>query len=86
MDGDDTLLGGEGNDWLNGGVGDDILDGGAGFNTLIGGEGSDTYYINSLDNQIIESSTAWGDTDTVIGGCSYHCDGVKRRLIAGYAG
>jgi len=62
---DDSLYGGSGNDLLDGGSGDDILDGSAGINTLQGGVGNDTYYVNNLDNRIIEASNG-GSGDWIV--------------------
>jgi Ca2+-binding RTX toxin-like protein len=62
---DDSLYGGSGNDLLDGGSGDDILDGSAGINTLQGGVGNDTYYVNNLDNTIIEASNG-GSGDWIV--------------------
>jgi Ca2+-binding RTX toxin-like protein len=63
--GDDTLNGMMGNDKLDAGEGDDTLDGGLGIDTLIGGNGSDVYYMNNLDDQIIEDKNS-GDQDQII--------------------
>lgn len=52
--GNDILYGGAGNDTLDGGAGADILDGGAGADILIGGLGDDIYYIDHVDDIIIE--------------------------------
>ena len=57
--GDDTLLGLAGNDTLDGGSGDD---------SLVGGEGSDLYYLDSLDDVIIEVSNQ--GTDSVLASVS----------------
>ncbi|MDH2623772.1 M10 family metallopeptidase C-terminal domain-containing protein [Acinetobacter baumannii] len=52
--GNDTLNGGAGNDTLDGGAGNDTLDGGIGIDTLIGGLGDDTYYVDNVNDVIIE--------------------------------
>jgi Ca2+-binding RTX toxin-like protein len=62
--GNDSLAGGAGNDSLAGGEGADTLDGGAGANTLSGGTGDDAYVINSVEDEIIESTLSGGGTDT----------------------
>lgn len=70
--GDDSLYGGAGNDILDGGTGNDVLDGGPGNDTLLGragddvmtgGSGDDIYYVDSLNDIVIE--TAGGGTDSV---------------------
>lgn len=63
--GDDTLNGMAGNDKLDAGEGDDTLDGGLGIDTLIGGNGSDVYYMNNLEDKIIEIEDG-GDQDQII--------------------
>ncbi len=55
-DGNDRLEGGGDDDILIGGAGIDILDGGAGFDAMSGGTGDDTYYIDSANDDVIESS------------------------------
>jgi len=62
---DDSLYGGSGNDFLDGGAGDDIFDGGAGINTMQGGAGNDTYYVNNLDNIILEAANG-GSGDWIV--------------------
>ena len=52
--GNDKLYGGDGDDALYGGDGNDQLHGGAGRNTLVGGDGNDAYYVDSVDDVIIE--------------------------------
>src|SRR5581483_2350135 len=62
---DDILNGLGGNDILNGKGGDDTLDGGTGNDTMTGGAGNDTYKVDSLNDQVIETSDADG-VDTVV--------------------
>ena len=70
---DDTLTGASaaellqglaGNDTLTGGVGNDTLDGGAGNDSMVGGTGDDTYYVDSLNDVVVEKDKE--GTDTVI--------------------
>jgi len=49
-----TLLGGKGNDSLVGSNGYDTLDGGAGADTMAGGANSDTYYVNNVNDVVVE--------------------------------
>ncbi|MFR0675151.1 hypothetical protein ACLUUI_15680 [Enterobacterales bacterium AW_CKDN230030176-1A_HGKHYDSX7] len=63
--GHDVLKGMGGQDRLEGGDGNDILDGGVGADTMIGGMGNDTYYVDSVDDVVLETS-AKGGIDTVI--------------------
>jgi RTX calcium-binding nonapeptide repeat (4 copies) len=68
----DLLKGGAGNDRLNGRAGaddlfgrsgDDTLDGGEGKDRLIGGIGNDIFYVNRVDDVVIERR--FGGTDTI---------------------
>jgi Ca2+-binding RTX toxin-like protein len=63
----DAALNGTGNELANvmmGNAGDNILDGKAGADILIGGMGDDTYYVNDINDIIIESAN--GGMDKVI--------------------
>jgi len=61
-EGEDTIYGGIGADVLIGHDGDDTLDGGTGNDTMSGGKDNDTYYIDSLNDVIIENSGEGEDT------------------------
>ncbi len=61
LGGDDMLIGNAGKDTLNGGTGADYMDGGA---------GNDTYVVDNVGDQVIESS-ATGGTDLVQASVSY---------------
>ncbi|NTW70190.1 MAG: cadherin-like domain-containing protein [Chlorobiaceae bacterium] len=52
--GNDALNGGAGDDTLTGLVGNDMLNGGEGDDTLEGGTGNDSYYIDSVDDVVVE--------------------------------
>ncbi|MEQ1598054.1 MAG: hypothetical protein ABL880_01680 [Methylotenera sp.] len=74
-DGDDTLIGGVGNDTLKGGAGADSLsgdagadslDGDAGADIMTGGDGNDIYFVDSVDDVLIETNgLAAGGVDIV---------------------
>ncbi|NKG33643.1 M57 family metalloprotease [Acinetobacter junii] len=57
----DTIIGNQYNNILDGGSGDDVLDGGLGADTLLGGLGDDIYYINDINDNIIEKYNEGGD-------------------------
>jgi serralysin len=61
--GNDTLRGGASDDILIGANGNDILDGGTGVDSMNGGAGHDIYYVDDLDDVLIEAFR--GGTDTV---------------------
>jgi Ca2+-binding RTX toxin-like protein len=65
LDGHDILNGGDGNDLLVGGFGSDTLDGGTGVDTMDGGEGNDTYYVDHVDDVVVETYAGYADTDIV---------------------
>ncbi|MCP4990291.1 MAG: hypothetical protein GY928_30915 [Colwellia sp.] len=62
--GDDILIGNKKGDTLDGGKGDDVLIGGKGDDVLIGGKGSDIYYIDSLQDVVVEAA-AEGTADII---------------------
>jgi len=78
--GNDRLLGGLGNDQLLGEEGGDSLDGGAGSDTLSGGAGNDAYYVDSVDDQIIEQAND-GIADTVYALINYTLGNDLEHLV-----
>lgn len=65
LDGHDFLYGLDGSDTLVGGYGNDTLDGGNGADTMAGGEGNDTYYVDDVDDVVVETWAGYQDTDIV---------------------
>ena len=59
---DDFILGGLGNDTLNGGGGNDVLAGQGGTNMMLGGAGADIYYVQGVNDQVIEAAGEGFDT------------------------
>lgn len=53
-----TLTGNAGSNILDGKDGNDVLDGGAGADTLIGGLGDDTYYVDNINDMVVEAANA----------------------------
>ncbi|WP_114943605.1 cadherin domain-containing protein [Microvirga calopogonii] len=62
--GNDKLYGGDNSDQLYGGANNDTLDGGAGADRMVGGTGDDVYYIDDLNDVVVEA--AGEGTDTVV--------------------
>ena len=60
--GANILIGGAGNDVLLGFAGNDSLNGGAGADVMNGGMGDDTYFIDSVDDVIVEQAGEGRDT------------------------
>ncbi|MDO5693311.1 MAG: calcium-binding protein [Pseudomonadota bacterium] len=63
LDGNDTLIGGSGNDGLLGGAGGDLM---------IGGAGDDIYYVDDVNDVIVENAgegddMVWSTVDMVLG-------------------
>jgi Ca2+-binding RTX toxin-like protein len=66
------LNGGAGNDTLNGAGGSDTLDGGVGADIMSGGTQNDTYFVDNIGDQVIESTgAANGAQDKVVASISY---------------
>jgi Ca2+-binding RTX toxin-like protein len=80
----DLLLGERGIDILNGGEGDDILDGGTGNDIMSGGADDDTYYVDSLQDEIIENAGE-GDADTLISSIDYALTDGQHENIENFA-
>lgn len=86
-DGADTLIGGAGNDVISGGAGNDKLDGGAGADLMTGGSGNDTFYVDNVADQVIESAA--GGADTVLARINYALGAgleVEKLKVNGSAG
>lgn len=71
-DGFDDLYGLQGDDLLIAGDGDDMLDGGSGADTMDGGIGNDTYYVDNVNDIIVETWAGYQDTDIVYVYVSYY--------------
>jgi Ca2+-binding RTX toxin-like protein len=85
---DDLIYGGLGDDTIIGGAGSDVLWGVAGDDVLSGEDGNDTFVINSLDDVVIERSTALASTADVVssGVISLNLsffDNVERAVLTG---
>ena len=81
LSGDDSLMGGGGSDTLSGGDGSDTLDGGAGNDILRGGTGADTYIVDSIGDQVIETGADNGAVDTVQASVSFTLSKYVENLI-----
>lgn len=52
--GDDFIRAGDGFDVIYGGDGQDVLDGQSGFDRMVGGAGDDVYWIDSINDTVVE--------------------------------
>ncbi len=69
--GNDSLDGGDGNDYISGGAdtdrlwggsGNDTLDGGASFDIMSGSVGDDYYYVDNINDIVVEAENLGNDT------------------------
>jgi Ca2+-binding RTX toxin-like protein len=92
--GDDTFDGGAGNDLVFGGDGRDELDGDTGNDTMLGGAGNDSYFVDSLQDRVYETTSIRGSADaggvdTVFSSVSFNLDAyagvrfVERLTLTG---
>lgn len=83
-EGDDSLLGGRGKDILYGGAGDDALNGNAGADIMEGGAGNDTYHVDNLGDEVIESDD--NGFDRVLSTVDFALgSGIENLVLAGDA-
>lgn len=61
---DNQITGNTGKNLLSGGLGNDTLDGAAGADTLKGGAGDDVYFVDNIDDVIVEESTSYSSQFT----------------------
>ena len=81
----DWLRGEGGDDTLDGGAGADILDGGAGADRMTGGTGDDAYYVDNVNDTIIE--TASGGIDVVFSSIDFSLNNtsIENLVLMGSA-
>lgn len=60
--GNDRIFGHGGADTLGGGEGDDLLHGGDGDDVMAGGVGNDTFYVDTVNDQVVELAGEGSDT------------------------
>jgi len=80
--GDNLLMGLSGNDTLFGGDGEDTLDGGLGMDSLIGGNGNDIYFMNNIEDKIVETANG-GDLDQVFATVTFDLNANGMEYIEG---
>jgi Ca2+-binding RTX toxin-like protein len=79
-DGHDYLYGLAGSDALFGGNGSDTLNGGTGADMMDGGQGNDTYYVDHVDDVVVETFAGYPDTDIVYVSVSYYDIGAAAAV------
>ncbi|WP_373745918.1 VWA domain-containing protein, partial [Neisseria dentiae] len=78
-EGDDKLYGGADRDNIFGGAGNDLLDGGTGKDVMRGQTGDDVYYVDNVDDTVIEE--AGEGTDTIYSSVSYTASRNVENLV-----
>jgi Ca2+-binding RTX toxin-like protein len=76
---DDHLYGGEGDDLLYGENGDDWLYGEAGGDWMEGGRGHDRYFVDDINDRVIETGSGW--TDSVQSTIDYVLPDLVENLV-----
>jgi Ca2+-binding RTX toxin-like protein len=66
-----SIIGNDLNNNLKGDSGNDTLDGGVGNDTMTGGTGNDVYVVESIGDQVLETSTSSSEIDLVKSSISY---------------
>ncbi|MCQ9326774.1 calcium-binding protein [Neisseria dentiae] len=83
-EGDDKLYGGADRDNIFGGAGNDLLDGGTGKDVMRGQTGDDVYYVDNVDDTVIEE--AGEGTDIIYSSVSYTASrNVENLVLTGSA-
>ncbi|HEX8257081.1 MAG TPA: calcium-binding protein, partial [Allosphingosinicella sp.] len=84
--GRDRLSGGSGNDDLEGGDDHDLLIGGAGGDRMDGGYGNDSYFVDSVSDEVVETAVD-GGVDIVFASLSFTLgEGVEHLRLEGSEG
>ncbi len=78
--GDNTLNGGAGNDTINAGGGNDIINGGAGADVMRGGAGDDIYYVDDVNDVIVENIGEGNDT-AYVSLANYTASNVENIIV-----
>lgn len=82
--GRDRLYGDDGDDTISGLAGSDILDGGAGADAMSGGRGDDIYYVDDIDDVVVELADE--GKDSVHSSVDFELpDHVENLILAGTA-
>lgn len=83
--GNDTIHAYAGDDFISTGAGNDVIYGGLGNDIMIGGTGDDKYYVETINDTVIENENE--GNDTVVASCSYElADNVENLYLYAEAG
>jgi Ca2+-binding RTX toxin-like protein len=76
----DSLYGYGENDVLNGLAGNDTLNGGMGADTLNGGDGNDIYFVDNINDVVIENTTLVTDIDIINASINWTLQANQEKL------
>lgn len=82
-----NAYGSAGADTITGNDGNNILDGRGGADVMAGGKGDDVYYVDNVNDRVIELQGSWAGNDTVYASVSYNLGGtfVETMWLTGSA-
>ena len=81
---DNSLIGNDRDNILSGGDGNDLLMGGIGADTMIGGQGNDSFYVDNVNDKVIELAN--GGWDQIVSSVDYKAaDNVEQLSLSGTA-
>jgi Ca2+-binding RTX toxin-like protein len=77
-EGNDVLNGNAGNDFLDGGTGNDFVNGGTGADIMVGAAGSDVYFVDNVNDRVVDEFGFGSGLDQVRSSISFSLANAAR--------